>query len=293
MNPIKNIHEISFVNVSEGDLRQRVISVQVSGEELNTHFSISTHLDAFIAILVLSGDADIQINYKNHALHAGSIVLLSASHLFRFTRISKDIRCRLFFVSRLFMDEMDSTDMINRRVKYGVRLYGSPVLRLQLADMKSIGRKMEYIESAIANKAHLYYKEVVLNTVFAFYLDLSNIIDQQPNLQSESNLTRYEAIIQGFINLLSVHYRREHKVDFYASKLNLSTHHLTHILKSITGQTASDFIAEMLFSEARTLLIHSKLSVQQIAMRLNFADQSSFGKFFKRKAGMSPADFRK
>ena len=163
----------------------------------------------------------------------------------------------------------------------------------KVADMESSGRKMEYIESAIANKAHLYYKEVVLNTVFAFYLDLSNIIDQQPNLQSESNLTRYEAIIQGFINLLSVHYRREHKVDFYESKLNLSTHHLTHILKSITGQTASDFIAEMLFSEARTLLIHSKLSVQQIAMRLNFADQSSFGKFFKRKAGMSPADFRK
>ena len=49
----------------------------------------------------------------------------------------------------------------------------------------------------------------------------------------------------------------------------------------------------MLFSEARNLLTHSKLSVQEIATTLNFSDQSSFGKFFKRKAGISPVDFRK
>ena len=85
----------------------------------------------------------------------------------------------------------------------------------------------------------------------------------------------------------------EHKVDFYAAHLNLSAHHLTQIVKLVTGQSVSDFIFEMLFSEARNLLTHSKLSIQEIATTLNFSDQSSFGKFFKRKAGVSPVDFRK
>lgn len=49
----------------------------------------------------------------------------------------------------------------------------------------------------------------------------------------------------------------------------------------------------MLFSEARNLLTHSKLTVQEIATVLNFSDQSAFGKFFKRKAGVSPVDFRR
>ena len=75
--------------------------------------------------------------------------------------------------------------------------------------------------------------------------------------------------------------------------LNLSAHHLTQIVKLVTGQSVSDFIFEMLFSEARNLLTHSKLSIQEIATTLNFSDQSSFGKFFKRRAGVSPIDFRK
>lgn len=73
----------------------------------------------------------------------------------------------------------------------------------------------------------------------------------------------------------------------------MSPHYLTLIVKHVTGQSASDFIFEMLYSEARNLLTHSKLSIQEIASKLNFSDQSSFGKFFKRKAGVSPFDFRR
>ena len=106
-------------------------------------------------------------------------------------------------------------------------------------------------------------------------------------------LTCYESIIKSFIELLVANYRKEHKVDFYSSRLNISDHYLIHIVKRITGQTVTDFIYEMLYSDARTLLMHSKLSIQEITSLLHFSDQSSFGKFFKRKAGLSPIDFRK
>lgn len=129
--------------------------------------------------------------------------------------------------------------------------------------------------------------------MFAFYLDLSDILERTNLPHTDGCLTRYESIIKSFIELLATHYREEHKVDFYAAHLNLSAHHLTQIVKLVTGQSVSDFIFEMLFSEARNLLTHSKLSIQEIATTLNFSDQSSFGKFFKRKAGVSPIDFRK
>ncbi len=36
-----------------------------------------------------------------------------------------------------------------------------------------------------------------------------------------------------------------------------------------------------------------QLSIQQITQKLNFSDQSAFGKFFQRRSGISPAIFRK
>ena len=49
----------------------------------------------------------------------------------------------------------------------------------------------------------------------------------------------------------------------------------------------------MLYSEACTLLSYSQLSIQEIATVMNFSDQSSFGKFFRKKSGLSPIEFRK
>ncbi len=74
--------------------------------------------------------------------------------------------------------------------------------------------------------------------------------------------------------------------------VNLSDHYLTLILKRVTGRTPSDLIFGMLYSHARKLLASSQLSVQEISARLNFSDQSSFGKFFRRRSGLTPHEFR-
>jgi AraC-like DNA-binding protein len=40
-------------------------------------------------------------------------------------------------------------------------------------------------------------------------------------------------------------------------------------------------------------LLRTSLSIQQITQKLNFSDQSAFGKFFQRHSGISPAHFRR
>ena len=44
--------------------------------------------------------------------------------------------------------------------------------------------------------------------------------------------------------------------------------------------------------EAKTLLKYSNMSVQEIAYYLNFPNQSFFGSYFKRNAGMSPSQYK-
>lgn len=290
---IKNICELSVIKGESNEMRKKVNCITIDYHNANCQFSSAVYFDAIISILVLSGRADIHINYKSYSVGTNTLLLLSSSHLFHFYKCSKDFNCLCLFVSKDFINEMDSTDMIYQRIKYGVRMYNTPVMPLSGPNTNITLQRMHAINEAIDNTEHFYYKEVILNNLFAFYLDLSNIIERNSPSHSEGNLTRYESTIKSFIELLAANYREEHKVEFYASKLNLSAHYLTLIVKRVTGQSVSDFIFEMLYSEARTLLTHSKLSIQEIATTLNFSDQSSFGKFFKRKAGISPIDFRK
>ena len=290
---IQNIGELFPVAPSTAGMRTKITCLTLDYENINTLFQTPVFLNAAIAIFVQSGTADILINYRRHPVKVNSAILLSASHLFNFSRCSKDFNCLCLFVSKEFMNEMDVTDMIYRRIKYGVKLYNTPVMEMSTADQSLLSERIGMLSKAIDNTDHLYQKDMILNNLFAFYLDLSNIIDRQPEFENNSNLTRYESIIKSFIELLINNYQREHKVEFYASQLNISAHYLTLIVKRITGQTVSDFIFEMIYSEARNLLTHSTLSIQQITTLLHFSDQSAFGKFFRRKAGISPVDFRK
>lgn len=290
---IKNIGELYPGGGNTDDLRKKVNCLTIDYQDVVSQLASAVYFDALITILVLSGKGTVYVNYRAYPVGVDHLLVLSSSHLFHFSACTPDFRCLCLLVSKEFINEMDSTDMIYHRVKYGVRLYNAPIIKLSPDNAALLSRRIAAVNETIDRPDHFYYKEMVLNTLFTFYLDLSNIIERYAVTNGEGNLTRYESTIKAFIELLVSHYREEHKVEFYASRLNLSAHYLTLIVKRVTGQSVCDFIFEMLYSDARTLLTQSKLSIQEIAVLLNFSDQSSFGKFFKRKAGLSPVDFRK
>lgn len=290
---IKTIEDLFPKNILNNTIRMKINCVTIFRKDIIAQFSSAIFLNAQVVVLVLSGTGSISINYSIYNLEKNTTLLLSPSHLFNFNDCSRDFKCLCLLVSRQFMEEMDSTDMIYRRIRYGVTLYNEPLILLNEFNASLIAKRISEIDRAIEDTDHLYYRDMIQNRLFTFYLDLSNIIDRQIGYNGRRPLTRYESIIKTFIELLVNNYRKEHKVDFYASRLNISAHYLTQIVKRITGQSVCDFIFEMLYSEARTLLTTSKLSIQEVSTLLNFSDQSSFGKFFKRKAGISPFDYRK
>jgi len=45
--------------------------------------------------------------------------------------------------------------------------------------------------------------------------------------------------------------------------------------------------------ESKILLVQTDWSIQQIGFAIGFADQPNFSYFFKKNAGITPAEFRK
>ena len=102
-----------------------------------------------------------------------------------------------------------------------------------------------------------------------------------------------ESICNEFLLLAMNNHRTHHTLDFYAEKLHISTQYLTHLVKVVHGMTANKIINDMILLDAKAMLKLPTKSIKEIAFELNFADQSSFGKFFKKHTGISASKYRK
>ena len=101
-----------------------------------------------------------------------------------------------------------------------------------------------------------------------------------------------ENLFSSFVKLVNQHFLKTRKVSDYANMLHISPDHLNRIIKSHSAKTANGLIDEMILMEAKAYLLHTKLSVAEIAYKLEFTDPSHFNKFFKKLCNNTPLQFR-
>ena len=126
-------------------------------------------------------------------------------------------------------------------------------------------------------------------------LALDNILQERVNEINDNNkpLTRQQHLARKLYSLVVNNYRKEHQVRFYSEKMCLTPQYLNQIATQIFGKTLSAIITDLLFSTARSMLLSSDITIQEVSDELNFADQSAFSKFIKKICGVSPSKLRK
>lgn len=93
--------------------------------------------------------------------------------------------------------------------------------------------------------------------------------------------------------LIQENFVRYKTVKFYAKQLHLHPNHLNKLVRVYSGWTVKDWIKNSVLTECKALLIHSTLSIKQIAARLGFLSAHHLSKYFKRETSMNPVTFRK
>jgi AraC-like DNA-binding protein len=64
------------------------------------------------------------------------------------------------------------------------------------------------------------------------------------------------------------------------------------MIRKVMGVSAGTLLRQRRTLEAKRLLIHTNMTVAEIANALNFVDPSYFGRFFKRETDLTPSGFR-
>ncbi len=82
------------------------------------------------------------------------------------------------------------------------------------------------------------------------------------------------------------------EVGEIARRMQISRSQLNESLRRAVGHSASGLIHERVVLEAKRLLVHSTLTIAEIAYELRFQDPSYFGRFFRKYTGSTPGGFR-
>ncbi len=168
----------------------------------------------------------------------------------------------------------------------------------QLMDSKDIltlKKDISNMIDSLSNKDHHFAEEI--NYAY-FYILLTDMADMMWKMYGsgmpshQTDMRRSDSIMKDFADLLSEYAKTETSVEFYAEKLCISKQYLSLIVKEKTQVSVGKIISTVRVEEASKLLRNPELTLQQIAEELSFADQSSFGKFFRKHSGMTPMKYR-
>ncbi|MHA3773421.1 helix-turn-helix domain-containing protein [Verrucomicrobiota bacterium sgz303538] len=113
-----------------------------------------------------------------------------------------------------------------------------------------------------------------------------------PEGEQSSEPSRPAQLMREFRLAVETRFREFTSLSDYAALLKVTVNHLNDTVREQTGQSAGEIIRQRRLLDAKRLLLHSDMSVSEVGYHLGFEDPSYFSRFFRRYAGVSPAEFR-
>ena len=276
-----------------------------------SHFTVSDELkdntndvvrfDGMTLLMVIKGSLRLTVNSESYTMQANSLAVLKPNDLIvSTTEPGEKAEVYTLFLSRAFIKGINFDVNILQPSRL---LNVSPILKFNRHQQKHLLNYLLLLHNcAISNNAGpnqlgVIARSIGRNLVVALLYQIAYISERQRIQEGEmldvpTNRTRKLNYVHDFLHIVEKYYRQERNVAFYADKLCISPKYLSLLVREATGHSAATIIDRYVITEAKNMLRFSGDTIQQVAYKLNFPNQSAFGKYFKHLTGQSPTMFR-
>lgn len=247
-------------------------------------------LDFYLIINQFAGSAKFTINMEEYELLSGAHMLnIAPGQIVSLKSISDDFDAYVMIMSNRFLESL--LVYMNNSVPFRFDATRSAVKAISDHDSKMSEFFAKTVRYVLADKENPYRLQAAQHVIMAIFYSS----DKPSALNNGGDVIRTNADIlsKQFLDLVKEHFRKERQLQFYADALCITPRYLSRVVKECTGSSAADWIERYVVLEARALLKSTTMNIQQISDSLNFPSQTFFGKYFKRRVGMSPKEYRR
>lgn len=241
-------------------------------------------MEKYTLIICHSGESSVSCNLRPCIIKKGVFSINMPGQIIHYEVVSQDFSCTAVMLSPTFMSSLGFpyNFEINRLIE------AHPVISLTENEYTACLGFCRMV-TAIINSHNKFKLEMIKHLTCAYIYGFAHcVIDRNP-LEPP---TAEDILMGRFFDELKKNYRNSRSVKFYADKLCVTPGYLATVTKRVTGKTVSEWISKYVVLEAKALLTRRDMSIQQIGYRLNFPNQSFFGKYFKKATGYSPNEYR-
>lgn len=291
--PINSFTLAELIDLA-GEQRQGLMRecITASSDSQMQVFRFPCRIDAFIIGVGTEGETSVSFNLHEFRLKKDSMFIFTPKNILQ-------VNSQQYFKADVIAISPDFMRRINIDIKNMMPLFltfvENPTLALTPEESRSMRGMIAQIERETRGPETHFSFDIVSGLIAATIYKVGDImyhyLAEHPEGQNNSH-NRAEEYFKQFTHLLGEHFREERSVGFYARQLCITPKYLTTLIKRISGKSVSEWIDNYVILEAKTLLKYSNMSVQEIAYYLNFPNQSFFGSYFKRNAGMSPSQYK-
>ena len=248
-------------------------------------------LDFYVIALNRKGSAQKDIGLLHYQLTPGTIHFLAPGTLHTLSHLTEDIDGHYICFQQAFYDTYYASKSWLALQPY-YRFDGVPLFQPQPTVFDQLEKLFFQIhheqtypttDSIAMMWSCLHHIHVLASREYA----------QQFENKPPGNFNRnVDLLTKRFKKLVDVHFITKKLVAEYADELAISPQYLSEVIHENTGASPLYWIHKRTFLEAKYYLIHTGLSIKEIANALEFSSPAHFSKFFKKLSnGRSPSQF--
>lgn len=262
--------------------------IRTRAELFDWTINIHTHPKMFQLVYVKKGSVRIHIDGHEELQSAPCLITVPSSvvHGFQFSEDSTE--GVVVTVSQLVVME----EHFYRQFPFTEELFSQAHILSYIENQEDA----EYLEYVFNQLKSEYSDSQTGRKVMFEWLLFSLLVKVGRRLQTETSpkdhLSHYEHRYKQLCELIEKHYKEHISAKMYAELLHTTPMGLNRACNSVAGKGVSELLQDRLILEAQRFLIYTAAPASLIAYDLGFKDPAYFSRFFKRRVGLTPGEFR-
>jgi AraC family transcriptional regulator, transcriptional activator of pobA len=239
--------------------------------------------------IVFEGSGVFNVNLEEYKVETNCIVSIPPEAIKQWKKRTSNLRTLTIFFEKSFLAANNINPSIIDEFHF-FKLNTVHVVNFPSPALAPINVLLQLLKKKL-NTNEQFSNQQVAHLLMAAFYEYANIYNKTVDA-SKNKKTRAHQLATEFKYLVSENFKAHRSLKFYAEKLFITAKHLSETVKNETGKSASDWLDEAIMLEAKVLLQDEHINIAQVADVLNFPDQSTFGKYFKNLAGVSPLAYK-